>query len=141
LISTRAGGLGINLVAADVVIVYDMDWNPQNDNQAIDRAYRIGQTKPVQVFKFICEYSIEERMSEVQKIKLIWEDLVIQNGAIFLLKNEPDIKAAQMNKLAQLGIGDIFRIEGKVSDQDIDEIINLGKEKDEQKLAEIRKKL
>jgi SWI/SNF-related matrix-associated actin-dependent regulator of chromatin subfamily A member 5 len=100
-----------------------------------------GQTKPVQVFKFICEYSIEERMSEVQKIKLIWEDLVIQNGAIFLLKNEPDIKAAQMNKLAQLGIGDIFRIEGKVSDQDIDEIINLGKEKDEQKLAEIRKKL
>jgi SNF2 family DNA or RNA helicase len=58
LISTKAGGLGINLVAADVVIVYDMDWNPQNDNQAIDRAYRIGQTKPVQVYKFICEYSI-----------------------------------------------------------------------------------
>jgi SWI/SNF-related matrix-associated actin-dependent regulator of chromatin subfamily A member 5 len=89
LISTRAGGLGINLVAADVVIVYDMDWNPQNDNQAIDRAYRIGQTKPVQVYKFICDYSIEERMSEVQKIKLIWDDLVIQNGAIFLLKKEP----------------------------------------------------
>lgn len=63
LISTKAGGLGINLVAADVVIVYDMDWNPQNDNQAIDRAYRIGQTKPVQVFRFICEHSIEERMS------------------------------------------------------------------------------
>lgn len=84
LISTKAGGLGINLVEADVVIVYDMDWNPQNDLQAIDRAYRIGQTRPVQVFKFICEYSIEERMSEVQKIKLVWDDLVIQKGAIFL---------------------------------------------------------
>jgi SWI/SNF-related matrix-associated actin-dependent regulator of chromatin subfamily A member 5 len=61
-----------------------MDWNPQNDLQAIDRAYRIGQKRPVQVYKFICEYTVEERMSEVQKIKLVWDDLVIQKGAIFM---------------------------------------------------------
>lgn len=53
MLSTKAGGLGINLVAASVVIIYDIDWNPQNDAQAMDRAYRIGQTKPVNVYKMI----------------------------------------------------------------------------------------
>ena len=62
MLSTRAGGLGINLVAANVVIIYDIDWNPQNDAQAMDRAYRIGQTKPVNVYKLVTEHTIEERM-------------------------------------------------------------------------------
>lgn len=53
LISTRAGGIGLNLVAADVVVLYDMDWNPQMDKQATDRAYRIGQKNNVLVFKLI----------------------------------------------------------------------------------------
>ena len=53
MLSTRAGGLGVNLVAASVVVIYDIDWNPQNDNQAMDRAYRIGQVRPVRVFKLI----------------------------------------------------------------------------------------
>ncbi len=59
MISTRAGGIGLNLVAADVVILYDLDWNPQMDKQATDRAYRIGQTKSVKVFKFITNNTIE----------------------------------------------------------------------------------
>ena len=63
LLSTRAGGLGINLIGADRVIIYDIDWNPQNDVQAMDRAYRIGQTKPVHVYKLITEHTIEERVS------------------------------------------------------------------------------
>lgn len=54
--------MGLNLVAADRVIIYDIDWNPQNDLQATDRAYRIGQTKAVTVYRLITEHSIEERM-------------------------------------------------------------------------------
>ena len=63
LLSTKAGGLGVNLIGADRVIIYDIDWNPQNDVQAMDRAYRIGQTKPVHVYKLIAEHTIEERIS------------------------------------------------------------------------------
>lgn len=53
LISTRAGGLGLNLMTANIVVLYDSDWNPQIDLQAMDRAHRIGQTKIVQVFRLI----------------------------------------------------------------------------------------
>jgi SNF2 family DNA or RNA helicase len=62
MLSTRAGGLGINLVSASAVIIYDIDWNPQNDAQAMDRAYRIGQKRPVNVYKMVTEHTIEERM-------------------------------------------------------------------------------
>jgi SWI/SNF-related matrix-associated actin-dependent regulator of chromatin subfamily A member 5 len=62
LISTRAGGLGLNLASADTVILYDSDWNPQVDLQAMERAHRIGQTKPVRVYRLICSGSVEERM-------------------------------------------------------------------------------
>jgi len=55
MLTTRAGGLGINLATADVVIIYDSDWNPQVDLQAMDRAHRIGQTKQVKVFRFVTE--------------------------------------------------------------------------------------
>lgn len=57
--TTKTGGIGINLTAADRVIMYDIDWNPQNDLQAIDRSYRIGQTKDVHVYKFVTEHTIE----------------------------------------------------------------------------------
>lgn len=73
MISTRAGGIGLNLIAADVVILYDMDWNPQMDRQAMDRAYRIGQKNDVLVFKLVSNNTVEERMLEVQKYKIIWD--------------------------------------------------------------------
>lgn len=60
LLSTRAGGLGINLTASDTVIIFDNDWNPQIDLQAIDRVHRIGQTKPVKIYRFLIKNSIEE---------------------------------------------------------------------------------
>ena len=58
LLSTRAGGLGINLTAADTVIIYDSDWNPQMDLQAMDRAHRIGQKNPVNVYRMITENTV-----------------------------------------------------------------------------------
>ncbi|KAF8601203.1 SNF2 family DNA-dependent ATPase [Ceratobasidium sp. AG-I] len=80
LLTTRAGGLGINLTSADIVVLYDSDWNPQADLQAMDRAHRIGQTKQVYVYRFITEGSVEERMLERAAQKLRLDQLVIQQG-------------------------------------------------------------
>lgn len=62
LLSTRAGGLGINLTAADTVIFYDSDWNPTVDQQAMDRAHRLGQTRQVTVYRLITKNTVEERI-------------------------------------------------------------------------------
>jgi SWI/SNF-related matrix-associated actin-dependent regulator of chromatin subfamily A member 5 len=78
LLSTRAGGLGINLTAADTVVIYDSDFNPQMDLQAMDRAHRIGQKNMVNVYRLITENTVEEKIVERQMIKLKWDSLVIQ---------------------------------------------------------------
>lgn len=80
LLTTRAGGLGINLVTADIVVLFDSDWNPQADLQAMDRAHRIGQTKQVYVFRFITQDAVEERILERATQKLKLDQLVIQEG-------------------------------------------------------------
>ena len=74
LISLKAGGVGLNLVAADTVIHYDPWWNPAVENQATDRAYRIGQDKPVFVYKLIVENSIEEQIIKLQEKKKSLQD-------------------------------------------------------------------
>lgn len=78
MLTTRAGGLGINLASADIVILYDSDWNPQMDLQAMDRAHRIGQKKQVHVFRFITENTVEERIIERAEMKLRLDSVVIQ---------------------------------------------------------------
>ena len=78
LLSTRAGGLGINLTAADTVILFDSDWNPQQDLQAQDRAHRIGQTKPVIVYRLATKGTIEQLLLEKADGKRRLEKLVIQ---------------------------------------------------------------
>lgn len=80
LLTTRAGGLGINLTSADIVVLFDSDWNPQADLQAMDRAHRIGQTKQVFVFRFVTENAIEEKVLERAAQKLRLDQLVIQQG-------------------------------------------------------------
>jgi SNF2 family DNA or RNA helicase len=77
LISTKAGGTGLNLTGADTVIFYDHDWNPANDNQAEDRAHRIGQTKPVTVYKLISKGTIEEKIIQRQAIKKTVADEIV----------------------------------------------------------------
>ncbi|KAH9385860.1 chromatin-remodeling ATPase INO80 [Nematocida major] len=78
LLSTRAGGLGINLTAADTVIFYDSDWNPTADQQAMDRAHRLGQTKQVTVYRLITAGTIEERIMERAEVKGEIQRMVIQ---------------------------------------------------------------
>ncbi|KAI5166830.1 chromatin-remodeling ATPase INO80 [Nematocida sp. AWRm79] len=78
LLSTRAGGLGINLTAADTVIFYDSDWNPTADQQAMDRAHRLGQTKQVTVYRLITAGTIEERIMERAGVKGEIQRMVIE---------------------------------------------------------------
>ncbi|CAG8504996.1 4583_t:CDS:2 [Diversispora eburnea] len=80
LLSTRAGGLGLNLQSADTVILYDSDWNPHQDLQAQDRAHRVGQTKEVQVLRLITQNSVEEKVLAKAQFKLDMDGKVIQAG-------------------------------------------------------------
>lgn len=84
LISLKAGGTGLNLTGADVVIHYDPWWNLSSQNQATDRAYRIGQKKNVQVFQMITKNSIEERIKELQDRKIGLTESVLQEGETFI---------------------------------------------------------
>jgi ATP-dependent DNA helicase len=93
LLSTRAGGLGINLTAADTCIIYDSDWNPHQDLQAMDRCHRIGQTKPVLVLRLATAQSVEGKMLRRANSKLMLERLVIKKGAFL----DVDTKKSSMS--------------------------------------------
>ncbi|MEI6560118.1 MAG: C-terminal helicase domain-containing protein, partial [Rhodospirillaceae bacterium] len=81
LISLKAGGRGLNLTAADTVIHYDPWWNPAVENQATDRAHRIGQVKPVFVYKLIASGTVEERILELQDRKGSLADAMLDEGS------------------------------------------------------------
>lgn len=80
LLSTKAGGMGINLTAADTVIIHDIDFNPYNDKQAEDRCHRMGQKRPVTIYRLITEGTIEEGMQAVASNKLELEKELTQTG-------------------------------------------------------------
>ncbi|KAL8800015.1 MAG: hypothetical protein Q9223_007420 [Gallowayella weberi] len=137
LLTTRAGGLGINLTSADIVILYDSDWNPQADLQAMDRAHRIGQTKQVVVFRFVTEQAIEEKVLERAAQKLRLDQLVIQQG-----RAQQAAKAAaskdELLSMIQHGAEKVFESKGPtgalasksdLSDDDIDAILRHGEER------------
>ena len=84
LISLKAGGTGLNLTAADIVIHYDPWWNVAAQNQATDRAYRIGQEKPVTVYKLILKDTIEENLLKLQNAKLALAAQVVSEGVVSL---------------------------------------------------------
>ncbi|XWS53662.1 hypothetical protein CRYUN_Cryun10bG0019800 [Craigia yunnanensis] len=124
LLSTRAGGLGINLATADVVILYDSDWNPQVDLQAQDRAHRIGQKKEVQVFRFCTEYAIEEKVIERAYKKLALDALVIQQGR---LAEQKTVNKDELLQMVRFGAEMVFSSkDSTITDEDIDRIIAKG---------------
>ncbi|KAL9819539.1 CHD3-type chromatin-remodeling factor CHR7 [Arabidopsis thaliana] len=88
LLSTRAGGIGINLATADTVIIYDSDWNPHADLQAMARVHRLGQTNKVMIYRLIHKGTVEERMMEITKNKMLLEHLVV--GKQHLCQDELD---------------------------------------------------
>ncbi|KAG9286463.1 hypothetical protein G9A89_014629 [Geosiphon pyriformis] len=98
ILSTRAGGLGINLTAADTVIIFDSDWNPQMDLQAQDRVHRIGQTKPVIIYRLVSANTVESKILEKATAKRKLEKLVIHKGKF----KAPSSRESYTSSLAEL---------------------------------------
>ncbi|MCL1887047.1 MAG: DEAD/DEAH box helicase [Betaproteobacteria bacterium] len=90
LISLKAGGVGLNLTAADTVIHYDPWWNPAVENQATDRAWRIGQDKPVFVYKLIARGTLEEKIQELQQKKADLADAILSTGEMQSVQITPE---------------------------------------------------
>jgi SNF2 family DNA or RNA helicase len=119
LLSTRAGGLGINLATADTVVIYDSDWNPHNDIQAFSRAHRIGQQNKVMIYRFVTRSSVEERIAQVAKKKMMLTHLVVRPGmgssaATNLQNGEKKVSANTMSKkelddILRFGTEDLFK--------------------------------
>lgn len=108
LLSTRAGGLGINLVGADTVILFDSDWNPQMDLQAIDRVHRIGQVNPVKIYRFITRGSIEEILITKSSNKRFLERLVLQMGEFKFNKLKKLIGNEENNNDNELNVKELI---------------------------------
>ncbi|XP_070491390.1 LOW QUALITY PROTEIN: chromodomain-helicase-DNA-binding protein Mi-2 homolog [Chironomus tepperi] len=110
LLSTRAGGLGINLATADTVIIYDSDWNPHNDIQAFSRAHRIGQANKVMIYRFVTRNSVEERVTQVAKRKMMLTHLVVRPG---LGGKGTNFTKQELDDILRFGTEELFKEDGK----------------------------
>ncbi|GFO50432.1 chromodomain-helicase-DNA-binding protein 1, partial [Plakobranchus ocellatus] len=141
LLSTRAGGLGVNLATADTVIIFDSDWNPQNDLQAQARAHRIGQTKQVSVYRLVTSSTVEEKIVESAKKKMVLDHLVIQRmdttGRTVLDKGSAPSSAIPFSKeelcaILKFGAEELFKEKDNEDEEeqqvDIDDILNRAEE-------------
>ncbi|OVA18695.1 SNF2-related [Macleaya cordata] len=129
ILSTRAGGLGINLTAADTCILYDSDWNPQMDLQAMDRCHRIGQTRPVHVYRLVTAQSVEGRMLKRAFSKLKLEHVVIGKGQF----QQERTKSTSLEVLDEEDILALLRdddnpeekmIQTDISDEDLERVLD-----------------
>lgn len=137
LLSTRAGGLGINLATADSVVIYDSDWNPHNDIQAFSRAHRIGQANKVMIYRFVTRSSVEERITQVAKKKMMLTHLVVRPG---MGGRSSTLSKKELDDILKFGTEELFKEE--TNDQDtaihyddeaIDSLLDRSKEGIEQK--------
>uniref|UniRef100_A0A1I8G6U5 DNA helicase n=1 Tax=Macrostomum lignano TaxID=282301 RepID=A0A1I8G6U5_9PLAT len=127
LLSTRAGGLGVNLASADTVVIFDSDWNPQNDLQAMARCHRIGQTRQVRVYRLVLRATVEEDIIERAKQKMVLDHLVIQRmDTTGRLRQpgdagNPAFSKDELSAILKFGAADLFREkEGEESEAEVD---------------------
>lgn len=132
--------MGINLASADtgmfyyyyippLVIIYDSDFNPQMDLQAMDRAHRIGQVNQVMVYRLVCEHTVEEKIIERQQIKLRWDSLMIQQGRMHQ-KGSRILTKDELKEITQFGASQIFKIESDdIREEDIELLLERGRER------------
>ncbi|XP_024084977.1 chromodomain-helicase-DNA-binding protein Mi-2 homolog isoform X4 [Cimex lectularius] len=116
LLSTRAGGLGINLATADTVIIYDSDWNPHNDIQAFSRAHRIGQANKVMIYRFVTRNSVEERVTQVAKRKMMLTHLVVRPG---MGGKQTNFTKQELDDILRFGTEELFKEEEGKEDEAI----------------------
>ncbi|KAI7983584.1 Protein CHROMATIN REMODELING 5 [Camellia lanceoleosa] len=149
LLSTRAGGLGINLATADTVIIFDSDWNPQNDLQAMSRAHRIGQQEVVNIYRFVTSKSVEEDILERAKKKMVLDHLVIQKlNAEGRLEKKEAKKGSSFDKnelsaILRFGAEELFKEDKndeeskkRLLSMDIDEILERAEKVEEKQTTE-----
>ncbi|RGP75085.1 hypothetical protein FLONG3_5769 [Fusarium longipes] len=126
LLSTRAGGQGINLASADTVILFDSDFNPQQDLQAQDRCHRIGQTRPVVVFRLATKDTVEEALLNSADAKRRLEKLVIKKGNFKTMGQKMDLREdldPESLRALLLKDGQVYKVSGGgevLSDSDLD---------------------
>mmetsp|Transcript_731 Transcript_731/g.851 ORF Transcript_731/g.851 Transcript_731/m.851 type:complete len:2199 (+) Transcript_731:210-6806(+) len=132
LLSTRAGGVGINLTAADTCIIFDSDWNPQNDLQAQARCHRIGQTKSVKIYRLLTRKTYEMQMFHMSSLKMGLDQAVLQGIENSTGNEGQTLSKQEVEKLLRCGAYDIFREEQSGAsekesndfiEQDIDSIL------------------
>ncbi|GAA5902083.1 hypothetical protein JCM5296_006600 [Sporobolomyces johnsonii] len=134
LLSTRAGGLGINLETADTVVIFDSDWNPQNDLQAMARAHRIGQKNHVNVYRFVTKDTVEEDVLERARKKMVLEYAIVNQmdtsgknlGQVASTRPENYTKE-ELASILKFGAANIFKSDGaqsKLEEMDLDDVIN-----------------
>jgi len=157
LLSTKAGGLGINLQTANRVIIYDSDFNPQNDLQAIARAHRIGQKEEVKIFRLVASSSVDEDIIHKAKNKMVLDHLVIQNmdttgKTVISGKKGKNSEAAfnkdELNTIIKFGAADLFKENEDGSEEqdkevDLDDILEKAelREEEEAPQSEANKEL
>lgn len=150
LLSTRAGGLGINLETADTVIIFDSDYNPQNDLQAMARAHRIGQKNHVKIYRFVSKGTIEEDILERAKRKMILEYAIINqmdtSGAYLgeksaVSKPNDNFSKDELDAILKFGAQNMYKTDDsqqnqKLEQMDLDDILNKAENHETEATAE-----
>eukprot|EP00915_Cephaloidophora_sp_WS-2016_P008591 GHVH01011845.1.p1 GENE.GHVH01011845.1~~GHVH01011845.1.p1 ORF type:complete len:1287 (+),score=255.32 GHVH01011845.1:78-3938(+) len=142
ILSTRAGGLGINLATADTVILFDSDFNPQMDLQAQDRAHRLGQKKLVTVYRFITENTVEQKIVERAAKKLQMDSLIVQRGVTVNSKANSR-NGDELKSMILFGATEVFKAnedrEAEMTDADVDALLDHAEKDNESREVRMKK--